>query len=216
MHGADAPRPWAASARKERRKAPGRGVQASGALLVAPLGSEAVTEVRSGRSAPVALGLLLVLGAAPAQAAEGGLVLVPDWRILVLLLAVFVGLRYALHPLLVAPLERVLEEREARIEGARARAARIGEEAEQLHTRYREAVQRTRAEAEEARRRALAEVRSEQQRLTREARAEAERETLRARQEVESALGDARAGLRDVAELLAREAAERILGRSLS
>lgn len=162
------------------------------------------------------LALLLGLWAAPAQAAEGGLVLVPDWRILVLLLAVFVGLRYVLHPLLVAPLERVLEEREARIEGARSRAAQIGDEAEQLHGRYREAVDRTRAETEEARRRALAEVRSEQQRITQEARAEAERETVRARQEVESALAEARGGLRGVAEVLAREAAERILGRSLS
>ena len=178
--------------------------------------AEVVSRVRRRAPAPMALGLLVGLGAAPARAAEGGLVLVPDPRILVLLVAVFVGLRYILHPLLVEPLTRVLEEREARIEGARDRAARIGGEAEELHGRYREALQRTRAEIEADRRRALAEARSQQQRVTQEARAEAERETVRARQEVEAALAEARGGLRGAAEVLAREAAERILGRSLS
>ena len=49
-----------------------------------------------------------------------------------------------------------------------------------------------------------------------EARAEAEREIERAREQIGAGLAEARESLRPQAELLAREAAARVLGRALS
>jgi len=162
-----------------------------------------------------ALAALALLAAAPAQASEGGLTIFPDGRILVLIVF-FALLIPPVQRLLLAPLLRILDEREARIAGTRERAARVAAEADQVLERYEAAVREARAEAELARRRALAASREEQLRTTAQARAEAEAELGHARQQVDQALATARAGLRARVEPLAREAAARALGRSLS
>jgi F-type H+-transporting ATPase subunit b len=159
----------------------------------------------------LAIGLLCAL---PAHAAAETLEIFPDERIFYLIV-LFVLLVFPVNKLLFHPIFRVLDERDARIEGARKRADEVGAEAEATLGRYRSAVRSAREEAESGRKQALEEARREQAQLTGSVRSEAEAEINRAREEVAGALVDARSQLREQAEELAREAATRVLGRSL-
>ena len=158
----------------------------------------------------LAIGLLVAL---PVQAAGASLEIFPDGRIFYLIV-LFVLLVFPVNKLLFHPIFRVLDERDARIEGARKRAAQIGAEAEATLGRYRSAVRSAREEAESDRKQVLEEARREQAELTGSVRSEAEAEINRAREEVAGALDDARSRLREQAQELAREAATRVLGRS--
>lgn len=159
----------------------------------------------------LAIGLLVAL---PAQAAGGNLEIFPDERIFYLI-ALFILLIFPVNKLLFHPIFRVLDERDARIEGARRRAGEVGAQAEATLGRYRSAVRSAREEAESGRKQALEGARREQAQLTGSVRSEAETEINRAREEVAGALHDARSQLREQAQELAREAATRVLGRSL-
>ncbi len=158
----------------------------------------------------LAIGLLVAL---PVQASGDSLEIFPDERIFYLIV-LFVLLVFPVNKLLFHPIFRVLDERDARIEGARKRAAQIGAEAEATLGRYRSAVRSAREEAESGRKQVLEEARREQAQLTGSVRSEAEAEINRAREEVAGALDDARSQLREQAQELAREAATRVLGRS--
>lgn len=156
-----------------------------------------------------------LLGATPALAVGEGLEIFPDERVLYLI-ALFVVLVFPLNKVLFQPIFRVLEEREARIEGVRRQAEEIGANAEATLVRYRTALQRAREQAEGGRRSLLEDARREQSQMNAGVRTEVEREIQRARDEVGSALTQARSQLREQAQELAREAAARVLGRSLT
>jgi len=178
--------------------------------------SEART--RSG-SVPVLLVVLVAsLAMLPtvASAASESLSIFPDPLELLILIAVFVAMIFPVHKILFQPLLGVLDERGKRIEGARARAEEIDQEAGRVFGEYQTAVSEARKLAEEDRRGHLETARREQSRVTSEARGSAEEEVQRARAGVADALAQARVDLRGQAEELAREAAGRVLGRSLS
>jgi F0F1-type ATP synthase membrane subunit b/b' len=128
---------------------------------------------------------------------------------------VFVGFAIVVNRLLLAPLVRVLSEREARTSGDQQRAAELrseaGQAAERLDTRLREA----RIEAQRTRAALLAEGEAAERTVLDLARAEAARTSGAVRSSVASELEAARAGLRSQAQGLAREAAAQILGRAL-
>ena len=154
--------------------------------------------------------------AVPAQAAtEGGLQIFPDLRVFYLI-AFFALLVFPVNRVLLRPLMRVLDERSERIEGAREHAERLRHEADSVLERYREAVRRAREEAEAERRETVEAARREHAEATTKARGDADQEVARAREEVQAALGDARARVHREAEALARDAASRVLGRSLA
>jgi F-type H+-transporting ATPase subunit b len=160
--------------------------------------------------------LPILLAASPAwAAAEDGLDIFPDARVLALI-GLFLLLVYPTHKLLLQPLMRVLDEREERILGARAKAERFAREADDVLGRYESVVGEARGRAEAERRKALESARKDQARLMSEARAEAEQELAAARDAVSRELAAAREQLRRDAEELAREAAHRVLGRALS
>ncbi len=161
------------------------------------------------------LGVLL-LAAPPAWASEGSLVLVPDPRILVLLLLLFMLLVPPVNALLLRPVFRVLDDREDRIAGTRQRADKVSADADEILARYEQAVRDVRDEAERDRKQRLLAARSETATQTAAARAAADQDSDRARREIAEALANARQSLRPHAELLAREAAARVIGRSLS
>jgi F0F1-type ATP synthase membrane subunit b/b' len=163
---------------------------------------------------PIAAALVLV--AAPAGAAEEGLSIFPDPLQLLVLIVSFAVLVVPVNALLVRPLLGTLAERGTRIEGARERAAELAREADASLARHRSALEAARAEAERERRGAVEAARGEQARLTAEARAASEREIERAREEIRDSLADARGALRRDAQVLAREAVARILGRPVS
>jgi F0F1-type ATP synthase membrane subunit b/b' len=160
--------------------------------------------------------LPLVLAPVAHASSGGGLVLIPDMTKVVVLLVGFVALVPVVSSLIVRPVYGVIDERAERIDGARKRAAALEESANEVLTRYENAVREVREESERERRQHIDAARSEHAQITGRARAEAEREIEQSQTELQASLSDARAGLRTTAEDLARQAAERILGRPVA
>jgi F-type H+-transporting ATPase subunit b len=180
-------------------------------------GSEASAMTRPDRAVCVTSAALTgLLAAYPAHAAEGGLRIVPDPLQLTLLIVLFLLLVPTLNSLVFRPLLGVLEERERRIDGARTKAGELAERAAQLVERHDQAVSEVREAANAERASTIEEARREHQSALGAARAHAEREIVATREDVTQALQRARAALRADAEPLAREVAERLLGRSLA
>ena len=165
--------------------------------------------------AALAVALIALPAAAFAEGGGHGLVLVPDLPMLVALIVLFVLLVAPANALVFKPLLRVLDEREARTAGTRAKAEKLEHEAAAILLRYETAVREARDEGERSRRALLGEVRSEVQREVAEARRAAEGQLERARTEIDAALGSSRSSLRGEAQELARQAASQVLGRAL-
>ncbi len=156
------------------------------------------------------------LAAGSAAAGEGGLVLLPDLTgKLPVLIVLFALLVYPVNAILFKPILRVLDAREERTVGTRARAEQVMGDAERTLADYERAVREVRAEAEQARKREAADARSENAKLVGAARAESERHLERAQTELAAELEQSRQTLRAAAEQLASEAAARVLGRAL-
>lgn len=157
----------------------------------------------------------VVLGCASAAHAAGGgkLELIPDILTVLVLLAGFVALVPIVNSMIVKPVFVVLDERKEKIEGARRRAESLDDNATDILARYESAIREAREESESSRREQLDAARSEQLQITTRARGEVEREILQSRTELAASLATARADLGRTAEGLARQAAERILGR---
>ncbi|HME72627.1 MAG TPA: hypothetical protein VKM54_22590 [Myxococcota bacterium] len=154
--------------------------------------------------------------AAPASASEGALEIIPDLRLVALLVVLFLLLVPVLHRLLLAPLLGVLDERDQKIEGTQARAAELNQEAEAELARHGAAVRAARAEAERAHKATLAAAQTHHAESVAAARSESSQIVESARRELSAALGEARRVLQTQTRELARDAAARILGRSLS
>lgn len=171
---------------------------------------------RDRRVAALALALG-ALAAADAAASEGGLELFPDWRFeLPLLVAFFALLVPVVSRLLLRPVLRVLDARAERTAGSRRRAGRLEEQVREVIARYEGSVAEARQAAEASRRELLEQARRRAAETTQAARSDAEQEIGRARREVAGASEQARAGLRAQSAELAREAAARVLGRSVT
>lgn len=160
----------------------------------------------------VAASLVVALPAA----AAGDLELMPTGWITAILLVAFVAIVFPLNGLIFRPLLRVMDEREDKIAGARRRAAHVEGQATDALARYEDALRGAREESMLERRAQLEAARSDLLTTTRRAKAEAMQELENAREELDASLRDARETLREGSEELARLAAERILGRSLS
>jgi F-type H+-transporting ATPase subunit b len=170
---------------------------------------------------------VLLLDPAPAYSAEGGLKIIPDgisgmnplrwrpWRLLSLI-AMFVVLVPVLNALLFRPLLAVLDEREQRTAGARARATELAQQAGALVARHDDAIRRAREVAHAEQTRVVEEARTQHASTVGTARTAAESKIHDARLEIERATESVRASLAAEAEPIAREIAARLLGRSLS
>jgi len=158
-----------------------------------------------------------VLHAVTARAAsEGSLELIPDFTTtLPALLVAFVLLVFPVNLLIIKPILKALDDRDERIEGTRAKAARIATDGQAVLERYESALREARDEAELERRARLEQARTSMLETTSAARSAAEVELERARGELASTVDDARATLRGHADELAREAAASVLGRPI-
>lgn len=202
---------WVCGAQRtanSRAAAPDRGAESGVKVFDSPV----VSVARGAMLASVASAAL----ASPAAASGGSLEILPDLLTLSILLVAFVLLIVPVNRLLIRPLVQVLEAREAQIEGARQRAREIEHEADAILGRYTDSVRAAREAADAERRRLTDAAREKEQAASAESRREADRELGRARGEIADALVEARETLHSRAEELAREAAERILGRALS
>lgn len=174
------------------------------------------------RNRCIAVALLvqaISLGLAPTALAAGGgagLDLIPEPMQVIVLLVGFLLLIPLVSNLIVKPVYAVLDERQEKIAGARKRAEALEESAAEVFERYDRSVREVRDESERMRREQLDAARSEQEQITSRARSEAESEIAQSRAELRQSLEQARTGLRSTAEDLARQVAERILGRALT
>ena len=159
----------------------------------------------------VALGLA-VPGTA---AAAAGLNLFPRFELLALNIFVFTLLIYPVNKLLLQPLVRVLEQREARTLGALERAQATLADATELRGEFEGRLREVRTRAAERRGEVLAAGESEVQQALELARGEAGESLDRVRSGVAAELQAARQTLRADASELAREAASKVLGRTL-
>jgi F-type H+-transporting ATPase subunit b len=150
-----------------------------------------------------------------AMASEGGLVLLPDPPVLVVLILFFAVLVPVINQLLLRPMLRVLDARAERTDGARRRAARLEEQVRDVVARYETSIREVRQSAEASRREVLEDARRRAGEETLAARSDAETELGRVRRELAETVGRARQGLRAQAQDLAREAAARVLGRAI-
>jgi len=151
----------------------------------------------------------------PALASGGGIEIVPSPGRLLPLIVFFLLMIVPVNRLLLRPLLAVLDEREERIAGTRDRADALGREAETVLAGYQARIAEVRGESELERRGTLDEARGRHGERVRDERAAAEARIAQARREVGAALDEARRQLQADAEGLARQAAERMLGRSL-
>ena len=164
----------------------------------------------------IALALTLVLGVGlPTAAHASGLELIPRLDFLVLNFGVLLLLIYPVNRLLLQPVVRVLQEREARTRGAVARAEALAFDAGSAEESIGERLATAQTNAQSARARILGEAEAEERRLLGEVRDEAGRQVDTVRAAIAGELEAARTLLRDDARSLAREVAARVLGRDL-
>jgi F-type H+-transporting ATPase subunit b len=168
---------------------------------------------------PLALLALASVGAmvsfpAIASASEGGLQIIPDPKRLLVLIVLFVALVPILNKLLFQPLLGVLDEREQRIDGARARATELARQAAALVARHDDAIRKARETAHAEQVRVVEAARGQHHTTVGDARKAAEAELAAARAEIARAVDSVRGSLRAEAEPIARDIASRLLGRS--
>lgn len=165
-----------------------------------------------GRAALVAA---VVSPAGHALAAGGGIEIMPSPAKLLPLIGLFALMIIPVNRLLIQPMLKVLDERDERIAGARSRAGEVGKRAEEVLAAYEGNVARARDEAEGERRGQLDQARSAHADRVGRERGDAEQRLEQARGEIRGALEQARGGLQAEAQQLAKQAAEKMLGRSL-
>jgi len=153
--------------------------------------------------------------AIPVSARASELNLIPDAAVVATNVALFLLLIYPVNRILVQPLLRVLDEREARTAGALAQSRQLGEAARATRVDLEARLSEARARAQARRSAVLGEGELEERAVLEAAREAASAVVDSVRQSVETQLAEARKDLQTDARSLAREAATRILGRAL-
>ena len=160
-------------------------------------------------------GLALVIAAATPAHAAGSLELIPHPVPLLVNFVVLLLLIYPVNRWLLQPIVAVLQEREQRTLGASERAEGLAAEAAQAQQIIADRAGEARAEAQGQRAALLAEADQEERRVIGSAREQAAGQIESVRESIAAELRAASESLRADAQALAREAAARILGRSL-
>lgn len=173
------------------------------------------TGLRATRRACGGAALALLALALPVDAHAAGLNLAPEMKLVALNVLLFVLLIYPVNRLLVQPLLRVLEERERRTSGAESEVEQLGADARAARATLDAGLLEARGHAQARRAAILAAGETEERALLDAARNDAVRNVEAVRDAVQSELDAARSALESDTRALAREAATRILGRSL-
>jgi len=155
---------------------------------------------------------LLVPGIA---AAAEGLNLSPRPWLVLTNLAIVLLLIWPVNRLLITPLVKILQEREARTGGSSAEAAELRSQAAAERARLDARRQQTHRAAGERRNAILARGKSEEQRVVEVARVESAESLAQVRTSIAAEVEQVRSSLHTDARALAQLAAERILGRAL-
>jgi F-type H+-transporting ATPase subunit b len=151
----------------------------------------------------------------PSPASAADLNLLPRWSFVGLNLVAFGLLIYPVNRLMIAPLLRLIDEREKRTAGAVEEAGRLDAEVGLLGGQLEAQVSEARARAQSRRAAILAEAESQERTLLQAASADATKTIQTVRAAIDADLVAARAALQSDARTLAGEAAARLLGRPL-
>jgi F-type H+-transporting ATPase subunit b len=138
----------------------------------------------------------------------------PNFPMLLAQAAIIVVLWIVLGRLWFGPAMRVIHERNARSEGALKKARAIQAEAEALRARHAAAVEEARTEGQRDMGEMLRSAEAEQRKLIGEARDEAQRVLSDARTRIAEEVATARQELRSHADVIAKEVARKVLGRT--
>lgn len=120
-----------------------------------------------------------------------------------------------LSKLLFKPFLALVEQREKRTEGLKAAAAALTAEAERLRADYESAIRQASEEGAAAKEQLLDEARRTREQLLNQSRAEAAERLTAVRQEIQREIQQGRAQALSEAEGIARQMAEKVLGRKI-
>jgi F-type H+-transporting ATPase subunit b len=138
-----------------------------------------------------------------------------DYTVLVQIVF-FLALWFVLAKLLFKPFIALLEEREKRTEGLKATAASLTAEAERLRADYESAIRKANEDGVAVKEIILQEARRTRERLLAEARSQAAGRLAAAREEIQKQLRRGREEAVQEAVTIARQMAEKILGRNIA
>jgi F-type H+-transporting ATPase subunit b len=130
--------------------------------------------------------------------------------------AIFIVMLLVLKPLLFDPMLKLFEEREKRIEGARAESLKLDRESADAQSRYDAAMQKARAVAGAERDKLRAEGAKQENEILAKARAEAASVMEAGRTKVQAERHTASEALKMGSKELGRELAARVLGREIA
>ena len=135
---------------------------------------------------------------------------------LVVQIALFLVLWSILRKVLFGPVGRLMAERERRTEGTQAEARSMTEEGKELQAQYDAAIANARAEGEAIKGEIREEALKARNAIVSQGREAAARKVQEMREEVRRELEAARGVAAQDAETLARQMAEKVLGRKLT
>jgi F-type H+-transporting ATPase subunit b len=138
-----------------------------------------------------------------------------DYTVLVQVV-IFLALWFLLTRFLFKPFIALLEEREARTEGLKAAAASLTTEVERLRAEYESAIAKANEEGVAVKETILQEARQTRERLLAESRAQAAERLAAVREEIRKEIGKGREQALQEAAAIARQMAEKILGRKVA
>ncbi len=121
-----------------------------------------------------------------------------------------------LNKLLFKPFLRLVEEREKRTEGLKAAAAALTAEAERLRADYESAIRQANDEGIAAKEALLDEARKTREQLLADSRAQAAERLNAVREEIQKEMRQGREQALREAEGIARQMAEKVLGRKIA
>jgi F-type H+-transporting ATPase subunit b len=130
-------------------------------------------------------------------------------------IVLFLALALVLKRFWFAPVSRVLQERARRSEGALAEARDVQARAEHLRQEHAGALAHARAEAQREVQALLRAAEIEQKKMIDDAKADAERTLAEARDRITQEVAQARRDLEQEVVVLARRAAQTVLGRAV-
>jgi F-type H+-transporting ATPase subunit b len=127
----------------------------------------------------------------------------------------FLALWFLLSKLLFRPFIALLEERENRSEGLKAAAASLVAEGERLRAEYESAIAKANEEGAAVKETILQEARQTRERLLAESRAQAAERMTAVREDIKKEMAKGREEALQEAAVIARQMAEKVLGRKV-
>jgi len=128
----------------------------------------------------------------------------------------FLALWFLLAKFLFNPFIAVLEEREKRTDGLKAAAAALTAEVEKLRAEYESAIAKANEEGAAVKETILQEARRTRERLLAESRTQAAARLTAVREEIKKEIDTGRALALQEAAMIARQMAEKVLGRKVA